>query len=66
MYRTVFVYDNFIDSFVGFFVFLFQNGEEFLIQANTQKRQKLQEDGSAASVFECVEVGFHDSMYSLL
>lgn len=31
------------------------NGGEFLIQANTQKRQKLQEDGSAASVFECVE-----------
>ncbi|KAH1263479.1 Serine/threonine-protein kinase TOUSLED [Glycine max] len=31
------------------------NGGKFLIQANTQKRQKLQEDGSA-SVFECVEV----------
>ncbi|KAG4382255.1 hypothetical protein GLYMA_14G044700v4 [Glycine max] len=31
------------------------NGGEFLIQANTQKRQKFQEDGSA-SVFERVEV----------
>ncbi|XP_048324196.1 serine/threonine-protein kinase TOUSLED isoform X1 [Ziziphus jujuba] len=30
------------------------NGEEFLIQANTQKRQKLQEDGSA-TVFDHVE-----------
>ncbi|TKY57044.1 Serine/threonine-protein kinase TOUSLED [Spatholobus suberectus] len=32
------------------------NGGEFLIQANTQKRQKLQEDGSSANVFERVEV----------
>ncbi|RDX67917.1 Serine/threonine-protein kinase TOUSLED, partial [Mucuna pruriens] len=32
------------------------NGGEFLIQANTQKRRKLQEDDSADNVFEHVEV----------
>lgn len=38
-----------------FFMKWFQIGGEFLIQANTQKRQKLQEDGNLA-VFEHVEV----------
>ncbi len=37
-------------------IVLCQNGGEFLIQANTQKRQKLQEDDSS-TVFEHVEVG---------
>ncbi|KAL6211589.1 hypothetical protein ACLB2K_016813 [Fragaria x ananassa] len=32
------------------------NGGEFLIQANTQKRQKLQEDGTSTTVFDHVEV----------
>ncbi|XP_004295135.1 PREDICTED: serine/threonine-protein kinase TOUSLED-like [Fragaria vesca subsp. vesca] len=31
------------------------NGGEFLIQANTQKRQKLQEDGTSTTVFDHVE-----------
>ncbi|KAL2316969.1 hypothetical protein Fmac_030845 [Flemingia macrophylla] len=41
------------------------NGGEFLIQANTQKRQKLHEDGSAASVFEHVEVATDGRQNSL-
>lgn len=36
--------------------FLWQNGREFLIQANTQKRQKLRGDDDS-TVFEHVEVG---------
>ncbi|XP_062016104.1 serine/threonine-protein kinase TOUSLED isoform X2 [Rosa rugosa] len=31
------------------------NGGEFLIQANTQKRQKLQQDGTSTTIFEHVE-----------
>lgn len=38
-------------------MFLFQNGGEFLIQANTRKRLKVQEDVNT-NVFE-VEVCFH-------
>lgn len=57
--KETFFYDNFNDQIFGIFVFLFQNGGAFLIQANTSKRQKLQEDGNT-SVFESVEVGFYD------
>lgn len=39
-------------------MFLFQNGGEFLIQANTRKRLKIQDDVNA-DVFERVEVCFH-------
>ena len=37
-------------------IVLCQNGGEFLILANTQKRQKLKEDDDS-NVFERVEVG---------
>jgi hypothetical protein len=46
---TIFSFSD-LDSIV-----LCQNGGGFLIQANTQKRQKLQEDDNS-TVFECVEV----------
>lgn len=50
---SLFNFPDFVDIVC---ILLCQNGGDFLIQANTQKRQKLQEDDSA--VFEHVEVGF--------
>lgn len=52
------------DMWISFSVFVTlkdlscQNGGEFLIQANTQKRQKHPEDDNSIA-FEQVEVGSH-------
>lgn len=46
-----------VDRIVLFHI-VYQNGGEFLIQANTQKRQKLQHDDHLKT-FEHAEVGFY-------
>lgn len=65
-HKHAYIFINTLDwiyyySYVFFFsvfdgIVLCQNGGEFLILANTQKRQKIQEDDDS-NVFERVEVG---------
>lgn len=46
-----------VGRYIDPFFLIFQNGGEFLILANTQKRQRIQEDNNS-SAFEHLEVDF--------